>query len=370
MSLRQGRIGTYEAVAMTAMALFFYGVFAIDPAFAYTAGNSVYAAIPLSIGLSLGIFLLYYAAMKKSRSRDLYDLLTYSVGRAGAGIVSAMLIAMLLICAYIPTSRLITLLNAFVFVTRHYEYMCVYLIPVVGVIVFLGFETISRMSLFYAPLIFLATLAAAAAAFPSYQTYRLYPLFGDGVFHMLEFAVSDTVMFIPPLFGILVAGRTIQGLGKAKRAAIYSGVIAIGICAVTLFALALVFDYKELTPIRIPLYRINMRLPQSHVFVRLDKLGIFIWLAGAILSSIYTLYIAAILYARTFSQGDVRPAAAALGALLLSVIQAGQGKLHQSFYDAINFLHRYGYYVVLPVLLLVAGIGLIKRGRPEGNEKN
>lgn len=361
MRLREGRIGTQEAVALTAVMLCILGVFALEPGFSYADGNSTFVSVPLSITCSFLFFGFVRTGMVRYASVDLFSYWECSAGKIGASLASCGLLLALFLCAYIPTSRFVTMMNVFVFTDAHYNNIVAYLIPVVGIILFLGGETISRMALFFAPFLVISLVVALVSAIPSYELYRLYPLFGDGVGHIAEVVGSNTTLFLPAMLGLLVLSPAVHGVSRAGRAGLIACGIAVFLCAVTLFVIALVYDYKELTPLQLPLYRINMKVQQEQGLMRLDKLGVFVWMAGSILVSVYAIHISSILYARMFSQEDARPAGAAFAVVLISIIALGQGKAHGIIFESVNFLHRYGYYLFLPLLFLVSAPGVFRK---------
>ena len=80
-----GNIGRQETAYLLGIPLYLNGVFTLESQYAYQGGNSTYIWVPLSIVLSLGIFLLLLLAMERAGARNLGELFEAGLGKTLGG---------------------------------------------------------------------------------------------------------------------------------------------------------------------------------------------------------------------------------------------------------------------------------------------
>lgn len=92
-----GYIGRQETAYLLGIPLYLNGVFTLESQYAYQGGNSTYIWVPLSIVLSLGIFLLLLLAMERAGARDLGELFEAGLGKTlGRGCMALLALLLLL----------------------------------------------------------------------------------------------------------------------------------------------------------------------------------------------------------------------------------------------------------------------------------
>ncbi|MBO4848083.1 MAG: GerAB/ArcD/ProY family transporter [Clostridia bacterium] len=343
MRMNEGRIGWAEGISVSALTLFSCGVFALDPSFAYENGNLTYLSIPLSMLVSLLPVLFIVGSMKKTGSRDLASHMRKTMGGVLAPAAALPLVAALVYCAARPLINFTEVLHRLVYDGVSYPAILSFVIPVTVFIAWKGFESIGRLAVIFTGFIALSVAAAAISAAPSFETYRLYPLYSGGTGSFVSFTASETLMFIPPLAALTVCGSGLNGAENAgKTAAVSAAAAAFAACAVQL-AIGLVYPYRVLSGLLMPLYRINfLSLAQSYA-LRLDKLFIMVWLNGAVISAAYCIYAASRLFAGTFAMRDVTPAVAALSAALLFTVMFGVLRDFASVSRVDSAVKKYGW---------------------------
>lgn len=133
------------------------------------------------------------------------------------------------------------------------------------------------------------------------------------------------------------------------------GAIAGGIlAAIALFALSLTFPYTELKAMPSPFYRMLVEVRAENPTLRLDRAVLFLWLGGAILTASFYLYAATVLFCKSFSVRDARPAALLVSGIAVTLMLV-------LYYDSemtvslLQWLYKNGWVLVsvpIPLILL------------------
>lgn len=359
MNLKEGRIGRQESVAMCAMAMTVSGIFTIVPQDAYGGGNSTFISLPIGIIISLLIFLLAVKAIKSSQSRHLSEMFEFGLGFGGR-IIDALVILSLIGVAYLQLSHFTTLLHGFIYEGNDYFNITIFMLVVVALLACMGLESISRTSLCFAVLLAISALTGCFIASSGFEVHRLYPFVGDGVGHMLEYSISRTWFFLPGLLTLLIACKGVHGVNMAKKSGLASAAVALVICAIIQLSISLVFSYEELSGIFSPFYQLNQGLDENNYFLRMDRVGIFIWLIATMISSALYVYVAALTYTRAFRQSDIRPAASSLGLAVIFLVLLEKKGLGAPLTSFAHTLTRYGYIGLTPMIIIASIAAIIR----------
>ena len=361
MRYRLGRIGAAEAACAAGISLCVNGLFDIDQKRAYAFGNSTYIWLPLAALVSLAVFLLASAAMEKRGSENLADLFFGAFGRPLGIIASLTVCVSLLICASVPLGNFTHVLDDLVYEGVEYPKLFAFLIPAAGFIAFRGLETIGRLSRLYVCVLIAALSAAFLSSFKSQMGYRMYPIAGDGAAHLLGCAASGGVFFLPPLAALLVFGEGLQGAEHARKAGKRAALIAAAVCLAVQLMLARLYTYEGLSQVFMPLCRVNYPGIERSYVMWLDKLLVMAWINGALISSGYCIYSAALLYARAFGQRDVTPAALLMTAIVCVTVLAEFESDISSASLLLEYSLKYGVLLAAAPMLSASLIALMKR---------
>lgn len=364
MNERLGRIGVSEGVAVSVTAMTVSSIFAFESKLLYSGGNSTYLTLPVSIALSLSIFLLLASIIKKTGCANLSVLLKMAFGSFVTPIVSIAFLLLFSYSAYAPLSQFIRAMHGLFFDGVSYSRIVVFTMPPVLIAALLGFETVGRTAKLIAPLLFAVLAVPTAASYGEFELYRLYPLFGNGVKAMIAQVFEETCTFLPALICLLINADGMNGIETARRAGIRASVIAAIICFVCQLALALCYTYKELGELFMPMFRINYLSKFEAHFMRMDKLAHMIWLGGAMAASAYYIYSGARLFCSGFEMKDVRPAivGGTAATALMSMIEV-EGRSAEAFLEAKQFMNQYGFFVLILPLIIGGILALFGKSR-------
>lgn len=363
MKLSEGRIGNAEGISVLGIALTANGIFVLDIAEDYRFGNTTYISFPAAIVLGFLVFLLLWSAMRLAGKGTLVEFLDHAVGKTGASFVLALLIGLLVFDAYCVLSRFVTMVHTLVYGNDTVFTILTLIVGTAAWIAFLGFECIGRLAKCFALLLLLLLLGELLIPIKSYETYRLFPLPADALMNVASGAVRGGFAVVPPLVLLLCFGNGLQGLKSIKRIGTIAVPVSILLTGAAQLCIGMVFSADELQKTFIPLYELNVKMVEESYFFRLDKVALFLWLAGALIAAAYETYGAANLFCRRFSRHDVRPAVAAFFTVLLCTIAAEHAGSYGLITRVFYIVHRYGAAVLLLLLVASAAISMCKTVR-------
>ncbi|MBR5949397.1 MAG: GerAB/ArcD/ProY family transporter [Clostridia bacterium] len=356
MNMRLGRIGSKEGASSAAIAMTVSGIFTFETKLLYKNGNSTYITLPLSVLLSLIIFLLIIRLMNRSCSISLGELLKKGLGGVFSPIVSALLTLLIFYAAYAPLSQFIRAMHGLFFDGVSYSRITVFTVPAALVCALLGFETIGRTARLVAPALFLVLLVSISASVSEFETYRLHPFPGNTAFQIAVQTLEEIGTFLPALLCLLINADGLNGTKTAKRAGVSAAFVSALVCLIAQLALALCYTYKELGELFMPMFRINYLNKFEAHFMRMDKLAHMIWLGGGMIAGAFYIHAGARLFSQSFDMRDIRPAIVGGIALVsLMIMIEVESKMSEAFASVKEFLNGYGF-VLLCIPSIISGI--------------
>mgnify|MGYP000787754887 FL=1 len=176
MNLREGRIGVREGISIAAIAMCTSGLLTFDTKNTYACGNAAYITLPVGGIIALVFFIIVLAAMRRSRAKNLSELILSAFGGTIGAAVTLVLMLCLLAAAYSPLSGFIQVLHGLFFNGIGYGKLAMYVLPTVLFVAWLGFETIGRTAKCFALLLLIVLAVSILTASSEFETYRLLSL--------------------------------------------------------------------------------------------------------------------------------------------------------------------------------------------------
>ena len=311
-----GYIGRQETAYLLGIPLYLNGVFTLESQYAYQGGNSTYIWVPLSIVLSLGIFLLLLLAMERAGARDLGELFEAGLGKTLGRGCMALLALLLLLGGLAGMMRFISMLYSYVFTQSVYSSISLWIMGAVFLLAFWGIETLGRLSKLLGGLLLALMLLNLLLPWESYQPYRLYPLPGNTWGQVAGYSLRHTFFLLPALLGGLSLSRSVHGPKFIRSAGCIGGLGAAILAFLTQLAISMIYGYQDLTTIYAPLYRLDMDMLREGYLFRLDKVSLFLWLMGELIGAAFFLFTASRIASRELGLGNAKPAVAAFSVLM------------------------------------------------------
>lgn len=320
MNFREGKIGRQEGICLATIAMCVGGLFTLDPQFTYSNGNASYLTLVIAAVLSLLVFMLASVCMKRMEYVNLSGMLEDTCGKLGGGVLTIMLLIGFVFASYDPLARFVQVMHGLFFSGVDYRQIILYMMPSVIIIAWLGLETLGRTAKCFFILLFAVTIATVLAASGEYESYRLYPLIGGSVKNAASLSLSETSAFLPAFAALLICSKGLNGNKNMLSVGLYAGIIAAAICAVIQLLLGMVFTYRDLQKLVMPLCRINHISADEASMLRLDKIAQVFWMNGSMLSGAFYIYAGASLFSRSFGIRDIRPVIAPVGMFTVILI--------------------------------------------------
>ena len=349
MNLRLGAFGRQESTAAVILATFTEGCFAFDNRTQFSQGNASYLTYAAASILSLLLFEMTVAAIRRRRGNDLYSLIGPSKSKA---LLAVPLLLALLLAAMQPMEHFLLTVTQYVFVEAKQTSVCLYALPCLLLLTALGAETIVRTSRIFLPMLTISLLSALLLALPQYRTYRLFPLPTGAPFSLLAETVRTVFRTFLPLLALLCIWEGTQTVDAMRFSGRLGAPVGGSMTVLALLGLGLSFPYAQLKEMPAPFYRLLVEVRTENPTMRLDRATLFLWMTVALLSSAFYLYAACVLFAKTFAVRDIRPLAFLMSALAVTLILI-------LYYDSetthavLRALYRYAWMpAVLPVPLL------------------
>lgn len=354
MNERLGRSGFQEGTALFAVALTTAGAFGLKSEDAYSRGNAEYLTMPLALAVSLVMFLVVISAMKRRGADNLNALIDASAPHIKMPL-SAALALLLVYAAFSSLSQFITALHSLFFEGVGYEKIILFVMPTVFFITLMGFETLARTAKVYAIPLVIMLAASLAGSFGEFRVYRLYPLIG-GAGSVAVKTMERVGLLFPAFLSLIITADGVNGLDNAKHVGVVSTAAAVLLLFISYFSLSLVYTYKELDRLFMPLFRINYLNKFEAHLMRMDKLAHLIWMNGGMLSAALYIYCSARVFMHGFSSRDIRPSLAfsAMMTALFLLLETSDGT-QAAVGGVIAFMNRYGVIIFsAPAVLLAA----------------
>ena len=115
MRLNEGKIGMQESASIAAVAITACSVFLLDSEKAYSRGDATFISLPVSIAVSLAMFMLMWCAMRRTGARNLIELFDMCVGKAIGTVLSIVAALIFILYAYRLMARFCILIHGRVF---------------------------------------------------------------------------------------------------------------------------------------------------------------------------------------------------------------------------------------------------------------
>lgn len=350
MRISTGKIGGQEAAAMVGITIYSGTVFTMDSGLAYSRGNSSWIWLPLSVILALCAALFILHTMEKAGIATVDELLRRSFSTLPGSVAAVGVIAYLAAGAYFIAVDFVNMIHSFVFYDSGYWEIAAWIMLTVFFIGMLGFESIGRTALAFAPVIIAVMLITLLVPATGYKLHRLFPIPGNTLPDMARLTLRSANGSFWAMMGMLTVTDGMHGIKFVRKSMVLGSLSAAALVLLTQLAISLTYSYIDLSDMFFPLYRLNMMMIKEGYFFRMDKLLLFFWLIAALISAAYYTYTASALWCRCFGPKDTRPAVAALSvAVACGVLLQSEG-YYKEFVNAFHWSGEWGWAFMLPVI--------------------
>ncbi len=290
MRLNEGKIGLQESACIAAVAITACSVFLLDSEKAYSRGDATFISLPVSIAVSLAMFMLMWYAMRRTGARNLNELFDMCAGKAIGAVLSIVAALIFILYAYRLMARFCILIHGRVFAAAEYESVALWIAVPVAYAAIKGLECISRLAKIFGVLIGALVLISLIIMLPAYDISRLAPFPGDlGKLGMDT--VSRSADSVAAFLGLICVSGALQGGRNVKKGALIGSGIAMAFVFMIQFALGATFTYTDLSQMAMPIYLMKMVVMRESYLFRLDQMNLFFYMIAALIAAAYYIYI-------------------------------------------------------------------------------
>ena len=367
MRIKEGKIGRQESAAMVGIAVYTSIVFTLNSSESYRSGNSTYIWMPATIVLALIAVLFVMHSMEKSGIGTLDILFKTAFGKIGGDIAGGAVIALLVVNAFVLLADFVNMIHSFVFYEEEYWNIILWIIAAVGLLSFMGLESISRTSLLLLPLFAIVLLLWLALPWESFTLSNLCPFPGNSITETGRLIWENAAFVFAPMIAVLTITNGMHGMKFTRNSCGIGVLCALFAVAITQLCLGLTYGYKDLAEMAYPMYRLDMMMPEEGYFFRMDKIALFFWLAMGIMAAAYYIFTASIMWCRCYGPKDTRPAVLTICVVLASAAEMQAEGHYEKFALVTNMINGWSWTVMLlPVLAAVVQLIKIRKGKGAG----
>lgn len=361
MRLNEGKIGMQESASIAAVAITACSVFLLDSEKAYSRGDATFISLPVSIAVSLAMFMLMWYAMRRTGARNLNELFDMCAGKAIGTVLSIVAALIFILYAYRLMARFCILIHGRVFAAAEYESVALWIAVPVAYAAIKGLECLSRLAKIFGVLIGALVLISLIIMISAYDVSRLAPFPGDlGKLGMDT--ISRAADSVAAFLGLICVAGALQGGRNVKKSALIGSRVAMAFVFMIQFALGATFTYTDLSQMAMPIYLMKMVVMRESYLFRLDQMNLFFYMIAALIAAAYYIYCAALIITRRTSGQDIRPAVVGVSAFILAALRVNHRFEAGIIQRSIDFLYDYAFVAGAP-FILAAIAGLIRFGR-------
>ena len=318
------------------------------------AGLAWFAAACPLITVLIPVCMLLYVFQRTQG--DIYAVTRQLLGKAGAWVVSLLLILMFLSDAALLLRQFAenTLLTALPFMEFN-NALSWYTVNAV-ILCYLGIECIARTAYIILPFGVASLGFVMAALTPFYDINLVGPWQGQGI----STAIQSGIAVSGINFGVLllfVLGPVFQNLRTIKRAALFGMGGSTLLKALSIFVFTLTFGTKVALEKTIPFFEMARLVYLNRYVQRVESLFIVLWVIAGIMGIAIDIYMAGYLLTRVLNLSTPRPLIASLALLVTGIAMIPPDIASVIRLDTVITLtlHNAGLYGI-PALLFAATI--------------
>lgn len=299
MKLYEGRSGTQEIACLVGLSSGVVGLFGIDSMTLYANGNTSFISIPVAIILMLAVSFLAMTALNQQGG--------VSQGNVFTKLAAILQVILLVLSGITILMRFTDAIHYYIYARSQYEAVLVWILLTILLIDFLGFETVSRTARCLGIILAIVLIATLLIATGGSEPYRLSPFPGKRTTESIKETILISALVLPGTIALMFFPKSANGFNSALRGTIIGVFVAAALVAASQFVLGMAYTYTELENLYMPLYELNMILPDEGYFMRYDKLLLFVWLIGAVVTCAFYTYSASNILCRVVKGSDVKP---------------------------------------------------------------
>lgn len=361
--LKEGKIGVFEAICITTIMIASKVMFSSTRAVVESAGTAGWYLTLISSVTALVGFFIIFLLMKRFPGQELVSVFQTVFGGAIGGLLSLTICFLFILNAAAFTREFVEALKIFEYPLSPPSFMISFFILAVVIMLYFGFETVTRTASLFAWPILIAMTAIFIFALPLYDFSNLFPILGNG----LEITVISGLMrssVYGDVLTLAVVINSLQGLNHFKKSGVTAIILSGLIISMSFLFYNLTFPYHIAAENTIPLFTMARSIVMGRFFQRLEAIFVFAWSFSAILAAGISLYTALSIYCKVFKINDHRVMIFPLAIITFTIAIVLPDISSIALF--VHLLRQYGWviYFGFPLLALLIAIARGKKGGP------
>lgn len=284
-------------------------------------GTSAWYVTLISAVTALVGFMFIYLLLKRFPGKNLPEIFNLSVGRAAGLLFSVIIAAVMMIEAGTFMREFSDVLRSYTFRDTSTGYIIGALAVSAGIAVWLGLESIARISKLAGYFLLAGFAMLLVFAFPDYHLDNIFPILGYGLGKSFFVGVQRCSVYAEVVV-LAISAVSLQGLMNIKRAGVISIILSGLLIALGLLSEVLMFSYTTAHENAAPLYALARLIKYGDFFSRLDPLFIILWSVATIIAVSVLLYAAVSMFCQSFRLPDKRPVIVPMTIILYALAMA------------------------------------------------
>lgn len=282
-------------------------------------GKNAAWMIPILSGLVVGIpLLILLGLLKKHQNQGLIELIRNLMGKYVGFAVGLVLFLIMLAGTIINSRNYIDIVNSMYYQKTPIYYLFLALLGVCCYVANRGFETIGRMAWIIFPYIQFIIILLVISVWEDSNWEHLFPIAGPGFDQIIMKSVSHN-----SIFGDLILLAAFYPFVKSHKVFRFATIIGLSFsCLQIAFFIAvyvLVFDYPAVEHLAYPFHQLARSASIGQIITNVESLFFGFWIISTVIHFSISLYLCAVLFAKTVSMDEFEPLLLPISGLVFMV---------------------------------------------------
>ncbi len=367
--IKEGRIGTREAVFLTILVLISKAFYTSVEIIVSQVGTAAWYTTLISCATTLVFFMFLYLLMKRFPGKDLIEIFDHVTGKI---IGKALTLVFVIYFIYYSGSNLrefLEMIKAYNFPYTQPSLIVFPFLAVVAIMVYVGLEGMARLAAVSFYPIVIGIVVILVLAYPLYEPGSIFPIGGYGIMKSLKvgFLRSSAYSEIIALAFII---NSVHGVKSFKKVGIISIIAAGVIFSTVALCSIMIFQYTQAKENLSALFQMARVIFYNRFLQRIETIFLFAWILVSLINIGAAFYISITTFCKAFRVESHRPL---IFPFLFLVYLATFYPESISEVKQINiaFVRSYSMVIIysIPLLTLLLSLMLGKKGEKLKNAK-
>jgi len=361
--IKDGFFGTKESISLLTFALVTKVLFGIPSVIVQVSGNAAWYIIIISTLISLLFFYILCVLMKRFPNKNIVEVFNEVMGKFIGTLISVLFVTFLIYYTGASIREFVEMIKAYNLPGTATSIILITFIAVCLLGVYLGLETIARLSYIFFYGLAGGLILMFILAYNRYKFDYLFPFWGYGLKNIVYTGILRSSYFIEVFF-LSVIINSLQGYKNFKRVGVISLILSGITMAISLFCYLLAFGFNMGQESVSGIFQLSRLIYINRFFQRVETIFLFVWVISSLIQTSFYMYVTISMYCKAFRIKKYRPLLLPLASLVyfFAILPSS---LTQVFEVHLTLLRRYSFIFVYGTTLLVLIVAFIRGKKGE-----